>query len=243
MARNYAALPYEYLEDMEALSDAEFGRLCRSLIIYSATGEPIALSGNERFYAKRVMRIEDSFKETYQARVKNGSQPKKSKSEQTEANRSKVEQTEEEPSEIDKTKTKTKTKNISAIADNIDSDESICSTAVHSDVQKAVKAWNALGLGQVTKISAGSERYKLLQARLREYGFDGWLHAVDEIRHSKWLQGNGNKGWVITFDWFIKPNNFPKVHDGNYRDSSAPEQQATNSNPFLALIAEGALRE
>lgn len=241
MARNYAALPYEYLEDMEALSDAEFGRLCRSLIIYSATGEPIALSGNERFYAKRVMRIEDTFKETYQARVKNGSQPKKSKPEQTEANQSKLERTEADASEIDKTKTKTKT--ISAIADKIDSDESICPTAVHSDIQKAVKAWNALGLGQVTKISAGSDRYKLLQARLKEYGFDGWLHAIDEIRHSKWLQGNGNKGWVITFDWLIKPNNFPKVHDGNYRDNSASEQPATSDDPFLALIAEGALSE
>lgn len=225
MARNYAALPYEYLEDMEALSDAEFGRLCRSLIIYSATGEPIALSGNERFYAKRVMRIEDSFKETYQARVKNGSQPKKSKLEQTEANRSKVEQTEAEPSEIDKTKTKTKTKNISANADIIDSDESICPTGKQTDVHEAVKLWNALGLGQVTKLTAGSERYKLLNARLKQYGLDGWRKALDEIKQSEWLKGNGNKGWVITFDWLIKPNNFPKVHDGNYRDHSAPAKE------------------
>lgn len=67
MARNYAALPYEYLEEMEALSDAEFGRLTRALLSYSMTGEPIALCGNERFYAKRVMMQEDRYKASYKA--------------------------------------------------------------------------------------------------------------------------------------------------------------------------------
>lgn len=65
MARNYAALPHEYLEEMEALNDAEFGRLTRALLTYSMTGEPIALCGNERFYAKRVMTQEDRFKASY----------------------------------------------------------------------------------------------------------------------------------------------------------------------------------
>lgn len=65
MARNYAALPYEYLEEMEQLNDAEFGRLTRALLAYSMTGEPIALCGNERFYAKRVMAQEDRFQESY----------------------------------------------------------------------------------------------------------------------------------------------------------------------------------
>lgn len=65
MARNYAALPHDYLEEMQELNDAEFGRLTRSLLKYSMTGEPIALSGNERFYAKRVMFQEDRFQESY----------------------------------------------------------------------------------------------------------------------------------------------------------------------------------
>ena len=66
MARNYAALPYDYLEEMEALNDAEFGRLTRALLAYSMTGEKIALCGNERFYAKRVMSQEDRFKASYE---------------------------------------------------------------------------------------------------------------------------------------------------------------------------------
>lgn len=65
MARNYAALPFDYLEEMEALNDAEFGRLTRALLAYSMTGEKIALCGNERFYANRVMAQEDRFKASY----------------------------------------------------------------------------------------------------------------------------------------------------------------------------------
>ena len=65
MAINYAALPYDYLEEMEALNYAEFGRLTRALLVYSMTGEQLALCGNERFYAKRVMAQEDRFKASY----------------------------------------------------------------------------------------------------------------------------------------------------------------------------------
>lgn len=65
MARNYAALPFDYLEEMEALNDAEFGRLTRALLVYSMMGEKIALCGNERFYANRVMAQEDRFKASY----------------------------------------------------------------------------------------------------------------------------------------------------------------------------------
>ena len=65
MARNYAALPYDYLEEMDALNDAEFGRLTRALLVYSMTGEQMALCGNERFFVKRMMAQEDRFKASY----------------------------------------------------------------------------------------------------------------------------------------------------------------------------------
>ncbi len=65
MNRNYVALPYEYLEEMEALSDEEFGLLCRGLIRYSREGEPIQPEGNLRFYTWRVMGREDRFQEGF----------------------------------------------------------------------------------------------------------------------------------------------------------------------------------
>ena len=59
MANNYTAVPHAYLEECEELSDAEFGRLMRALLRYSMTGEVMALSGNERFFARRAMNQED----------------------------------------------------------------------------------------------------------------------------------------------------------------------------------------
>lgn len=63
--RDYVALPYEYLEEMEELGDSEFGRLCRALLRYSMTGEEVQAQGNERFYLKRVYMREKRYQESY----------------------------------------------------------------------------------------------------------------------------------------------------------------------------------
>ena len=65
MARNYAALPHDYLEELADLSDAEFGRLIRALLTYSMTGREEALNGGERYLWRRVRNQEDRFQESY----------------------------------------------------------------------------------------------------------------------------------------------------------------------------------
>ncbi len=65
MAQSFTAIPAEYLEEMEELTDEEYGRLIRALQRYSMTGEAITAEGNERFYAKRVMAQEDRYQANY----------------------------------------------------------------------------------------------------------------------------------------------------------------------------------
>lgn len=65
MARNYAALPHEYLEEMDILSDEEFGRLCRALLQYSMDGRECSLQGAEKVLWKRAKMQEDRFQESY----------------------------------------------------------------------------------------------------------------------------------------------------------------------------------
>ena len=65
MPRNYAALPYDYLEEMALLSDEEFGRVCRALLRYSRDGICPELPGNERLVFPRVMMQEDRFRTSY----------------------------------------------------------------------------------------------------------------------------------------------------------------------------------
>lgn len=69
MARNYASLPHEYLEEMDILSDAEFGRLCRALLRYSMDGKEGQLEGAEKVLWKRVKMQEDRFQENYKKQV------------------------------------------------------------------------------------------------------------------------------------------------------------------------------
>ena len=58
----------------------------------------------------------------------------------------------------------------------------------------------------------------MLNARAKEYGIDGIFAAIEKIKNSSFLHGENERGWAITLDWFILPNNFPKVLEGNYDD-------------------------
>ena len=42
---------------------------------------------------------------------------------------------------------------------------------------------------------------------------------IDNIKKSSFLKGKNDRGWVITFDWFIKLDNFIKVFEGKYDDN------------------------
>ena len=86
-----------------------------------------------------------------------------------------------------------------------------------ADVQRVVDAWNTLGVAKVRKLLPETKRYKMLKARIRDYGIDAVLQAIENVRISDFLLGRkGNSQFVIPFDWFVLPNNFPKVLEGNY---------------------------
>lgn len=121
MARNYAALFHEYLDEMADLTDAEFGRLARALLVYSSTGEFPALNGNERLFKRRVIAQEDRVQENYNAVTernrengKTGGRPKKQeKPRETQRNPEKPTETQEnppKPSETQKTQSEIKIK-------------------------------------------------------------------------------------------------------------------------------------
>ena len=94
--------------------------------------------------------------------------------------------------------------------------------------QKIVEKWNDLNVKNIVGINAGSKREIMLKARLKEYGEEKVLEAIEKIRESDFLQGKTKEAFLITFDWFIKPNNFPKVLEGNYQKkitgSSGPRE-------------------
>lgn len=87
-----------------------------------------------------------------------------------------------------------------------------------SDYDVIKDMWNELdGIGNIKAIRGISgKRQDGVRARLKQYGIDGFREAIEHIKKSDFLQGNTRDAWTITFDWMIKPNNFPKVLEGNY---------------------------
>lgn len=79
-----------------------------------------------------------------------------------------------------------------------------------------IEEWNKLNLSKVVTIKTNTNRYKLLKARIKDVGIDKVIEAIESINNSDFLKGQNDRGWCITFDWFIKPNNFIKVLEGNY---------------------------
>lgn len=101
-------------------------------------------------------------------------------------------------------------------------------TVCRTDVQRIVHAWNDLGVSAVSKLSPNTKRYNNLRSRMRDYGTENVLKAIDNIRHSDFLMGRKGDGWRITFDWFVLPNNFPKVLDGNYSNKEGGASRGSN---------------
>lgn len=105
----------------------------------------------------------------------------------------------------------------------LDSKESNCRT----EARRCVEAWNSLaeyGIKPVSKIRSDSKRGEMLNARIKQYGVDNVLKAIEKIKGSSFLQGKTKTDvqW-FDFEWFVRPNNFPKVLEGKY-DDKKPEQ-------------------
>ena len=62
MSKGFCRIDHSIIESLRTLSDAECGRLMRSLLVYSATGETEELCGNERFVWPTVKAMVDDDK-------------------------------------------------------------------------------------------------------------------------------------------------------------------------------------
>ncbi|EOU1153728.1 hypothetical protein C4D51_01240 [Clostridium perfringens] len=107
----------------------------------------------------------------------------------------------------------------------------LCST----HVQRVIEEWNSIGLQKIISINAGTNRYKSLKARINEYGIENVIKAIKNINESSFLKGQNNRNWIVNFDWLVKPNNFIKVLEGNYKD----ENGGKNNGSFRQDFSKG----
>lgn len=94
-------------------------------------------------------------------------------------------------------------------------------TIRQTDVQRIIDEWNTLEEFGITPVKRMTpKREQAVKARIRQNCVEDILEAIENIRHSTFLQGQNKNGWMVTFDWFLKPGNFAKVFEGQYADKS-----------------------
>lgn len=100
------------------------------------------------------------------------------------------------------------------------SDENVCRP---QDVRQVFDAWQSLGIQRLRKIpDATTSTGKMLRARIKDYGIGSVLEAVEIVRRSDFLMGKV-KDFQITFDWFVRPNNFLNIVNGKYDNRTGRE--------------------
>lgn len=67
---------------------------------------------------------------------------------------------------------------------------------------------------QVKTVTA--KRRSVIEARARENGKEALKTVADKSATSDFLNGKNDRGWLATFDWLMRPNNFVKVLEGNF---------------------------
>lgn len=80
-------------------------------------------------------------------------------------------------------------------------------------------AYNDLPLKDIRNIT--DKRKTKVKARMNSMSitFNDVIQAVNNIKLSKFLQGENRKNWIIDFDWlFDNDTNFTKVWEGKYTD-------------------------
>ena len=84
---------------------------------------------------------------------------------------------------------------------------------------------------QIQKIKKLNDFRKAhIAARLKDFSKQDVFEVIDKAAASDFLNGCGRNGFKATFDWIFRPNNFPKILEGNYDNGNNNKQQPQNGN-------------
>ena len=81
--------------------------------------------------------------------------------------------------------------------------------------------------------SVAGMRLSFLQARTREHGKEAVKTAITKAAASDFLNGKGGRGFIANCDWILRPNNMPKILEGNY-DNRSPQQAAQTQQGYAS---------
>jgi len=112
-------------------------------------------------------------------------------------------------------------------------DASLSSAALIAEI---FEAWNSTkGLTQCLLVS--DKRRRSLSIRIREPFFaQNWRKAIDRVASSRFCQGESERGWKATFDWFITPDAVTKIMEGKYDNRNGTQISKPNPRNFGIVV-------
>lgn len=90
--------------------------------------------------------------------------------------------------------------------------------------------------------SLSDNRKKVVGARIREHGKEALATVVRKAAASDFLNGKNGRDFIATFDWLMKPTNFPKVLEGNY-DNHEQQQKAEQPKDAITTDSRGLVQD
>lgn len=239
MSRNYAAIPYDYLNEMEVLSDAEFGRLVRALLVYSSTGEVPALSGSEKVLFPRVRATEDKFKAAYEELIqkrKNAAKKSWESRKWASMQSNAVQCTAYGCSGLQSNNNKNNNNILSPYGEeNINnkslSNDSLLFVGVR---EKFIQICKDLRPPREAGVWTSARKKTIAAAKM---SLEEWEQLFKAVSESDFLCGK-KTDWKASFDWIIKPANRQKILEGTYRNTQKPKSNGNPSGPTSYNIEE-----
>lgn len=102
-------------------------------------------------------------------------------------------------------------------------------------LNKIVKMWNSMKISRIATIK--NKRLKLVSERIKENGIETFFKAIEKVNNSDFLKGENKRDWIISFDWFIKADNFIKVLKGRYDNNTFPYEEEIEQSSFNNFIS------
>ncbi len=99
--------------------------------------------------------------------------------------------------------------------------------------ENVMRFWNHTMISPVaipTIAKMTPKRKSIVNARVKEFGINSVYSAISKASESSFLNGGGSKGFIADFDWVFRPNNFPKVLEGNYDDVKPVNMSRNGTN-------------
>lgn len=230
MAREFFCAYHTYLEAVELLSDAEAGRLFKSLLKFSATGKVAELRGNEQYLyvlmRGQIVRDIQRYDEICETNRQNGR--KRSVADGSGRKRSVA----DAPQEKEKGKEKGEEKEEEKEKNNSCADAHItASPRPRVNYQAVIDLFNNICTALPSIRTLSDARKKAIAARLNDLNgnMDELKSVFETVQASDFLSGRAGT-WQASFDWIFKPANWQKIREGNYRNRGGANSEGTGRN-------------